>query len=307
MSYSYKIINSSAGSGKTFYLAIEFIAQLLNSKKDDHYKSMLALTFTNKASAEMKDRILSYLNIIVNENENVIIDIVSSKTTLNNAEIKEKAFIILENILYNYSSFNVMTIDSFTNNILKSFKSESDIEKDYLVELDSMVYIDQAIDDIFIDINDDDNLKNQLIEFARFKTSINKSWDISHDLREFIVLIDKESNRDQIEYFSQKNREFFSQIKLEVNNLKNEKKENLRNHAKKSIEQISTNGLDFGDFRGSYLPNYLNNIIINDQLYINESIYKSLNGETSLYNKSCLLYTSPSPRDATLSRMPSSA
>ena len=149
-----------------------------------------------------------------------------------------------------------------------------------------MVYIDQAIDDIFIDINDDDSLKNQLIEFARFKTSINKSWDISHDLREFIVLIDKESNRDQIEYFSQKNREFFSQIKLEVNNLKNEKKENLRNHAKNSIELISTNGLDFGDFRGSYFPIYLNNIIINDQLYINESIYKSLNGETSLYNKS---------------------
>ena len=286
MSYSFKIINSSAGSGKTFYLAIEFIAQLLNSKKDDHYKSMLALTFTNKASAEMKDRILSYLNILVNENENVILDIVSKKTTLDKLEIKEKALTILENILYNYSSLNVMTIDSFTNNILKSFKCESDIEKDYLVELDSMVYIDQVIDDIFIDINDDDNLKNQLIEFARFKTSVNKSWDISHDLREFIVLIDKESNRDQIEYFSQKNREFFSQIKLEVNNLKNEKKENLRNLAKKSIELISTNGLDFRDFRGSYLPNYLNNIIINDQLYINESIYKSLNGETSLYNKS---------------------
>ncbi len=286
MSYSYKIINSSAGSGKTFYLAIEFIAQLINSKKDDHYKSMLALTFTNKASAEMKDRILSYLNIIVNENENVIIDIVSNKTTLNKFEIKEKAFTILENILLNYSSFNVMTIDSFTNNILKSFKSESDIEKDYLVELDSMVYIDQAIDDIFVEINDDNYLKNQLIEFARFKTTINKSWDISHDLREFIVLIDKESNKDQIEYFSQKNKEFFSQIKLKVNNLKNEKKEYLKYLAKKSIELISTNDLDFGDFRGSYLPNYLNNIIINDELYINESISKSLNGETSLYNKS---------------------
>ena len=74
-------------------------------------------------------------------------------------------------------------------------------------------------------INDDNYLKNQLIEFARFKTTINKSWDISHDLREFIVLIDKESNRDQIQYFSQKNKEFFSQMKLEVNNLKNEKKE----------------------------------------------------------------------------------
>ena len=114
----------------------------------------------------------------------------------------------------------------------------------------------------------------------------NKSWDISHDLREFIVLIDKESNRDQIEYFSQKNKEFFSQMKLKVNNLKKEKKEYLRNVAKKSIELISTNDLDFTDFRGSYLPNYLNNIIINDELYINDSISKSLNGETSLYNKS---------------------
>ena len=286
MSYSFKIINSSAGSGKTFYLAIEFIVQLLNSKKDDHYKSMLALTFTNKSSAEMKDRILSYLNILVNEDENVILDIVSNKTTLSKLKIKEKAFTILENILYNYSSFNVMTIDSFTNNILKSFKPELDIENDYLVELDSMVYIDQAIDDIFFDINDDNYLKNQLIEFARFKTTINKSWDISHDLREFIVLIDKESNRDQIEYFSQKNKEFFSQMKLKVNNLKKEKKKYLRNVAKKSLELISTNDLDFADFRGSYLPNYLNNIIINDELYINESIYKSLNGETSLYNKS---------------------
>ena len=131
---------------------------------------MVSLTFTNKASAEMKDRILSYLNILVNENENVILDIVSNKTTLNKLEIKEKAFTILQNILYNYSSFNVMTIDSFTNNILKSFKPELDIENDYLVELDSMVYIDQAIDDIFIDINDD-----------KFKESINRVCKIQNN------------------------------------------------------------------------------------------------------------------------------
>ena len=62
MDYSFKIINSSAGSGKTFNLAIEFISKLLQNKDDDHFKSMLALSFTNKASVEMKDRILAYLN-----------------------------------------------------------------------------------------------------------------------------------------------------------------------------------------------------------------------------------------------------
>ena len=211
MSYSYKIINSSAGSGKTFYLAIEFIAQLLNSKKDDHYKSMLALTFTNKASAEMKDRILSYLNVIVNENENDIIDIVSNKTTLNKLEIKEKAFTILKNILYNYSSFNVMTIDSFTNNILKSFKSESDIEKDYLVELDSMVYIDQAIDDIFIDINDDDNStynnESQVYEIDSIFGNRNASFDLKvYQLTYYLSSLDPNNNFESSkEYFSNDN------------------------------------------------------------------------------------------------------
>jgi len=61
MDYSFKIINSSAGSGKTFNLATEYISKLLNSQDDEHFKSMLALTFTNKASIEMKDRILIYL------------------------------------------------------------------------------------------------------------------------------------------------------------------------------------------------------------------------------------------------------
>ena len=286
MSYSFKIINSSAGSGKTFFLAIEFITQLISSNKDDRYKSMLALTFTNKASAEMKDRILSYLNILANENENEIINIVSDKTSLSNTKIKDRARAILENILYNYSSFNVMTIDSFTNNILKSFKIESNIDKDYLIELDSMMYVEQAIDELFLDINKDEDLKNQLIEFARFKTTINKSWDITYDLREFIFFIDKDSNKDQAEYFSQKNQEFFSKIKLKINNLKEEKKKYLRNLAEKTLELISTNNLDFEDFRGSYLPNYLSLIVNENKLYINESIYKSLNGETSLYNKS---------------------
>ena len=62
MGYSFKIINSSAGSGKTFKLAIEYISNLLSKQNDEHFKSTLALTFTNKASAEMKYRILLFLN-----------------------------------------------------------------------------------------------------------------------------------------------------------------------------------------------------------------------------------------------------
>ena len=82
MDYSFKIINSSAGSGKTFNLAIEYISKLLKSNDDDHFKAMLALTFTNKASVEMKDRILLYLSDLTNQRNKIIQEIISNKTGL---------------------------------------------------------------------------------------------------------------------------------------------------------------------------------------------------------------------------------
>ena len=120
MNYSFKIINSSAGSGKTFKLAIEFISKLLVIEDENHFKSMLALTFTNKASAEMKDRILSYLLDLKEKRNDVIKQIVLKKTNLDESYIIERSGKILEKILYNYSNFNVITIDSFTNNIISS-------------------------------------------------------------------------------------------------------------------------------------------------------------------------------------------
>ena len=119
MDYSFKIINSSAGSGKTFNLATEYIAKLLKSEDEEHFKSMLALTFTNKASIEMKDRILIYLSELKNNRNKIIQEIISNKTGLNQLTIEKKSYKIMDKILHNYSNFNVITIDSFTNNIIK--------------------------------------------------------------------------------------------------------------------------------------------------------------------------------------------
>ena len=44
-----------------------------------------------------------------------------------------------------------------------------------------------------------------------------------------------------------------------------------------------------------------------DMAASDERVYKDVNGNVLVEGDICLLYTSPSPRDATLSRMPSSA
>ena len=153
MDYSFKIINSSAGSGKTFNLAIEYICRLLRSKDDEHFKAMLALTFTNKASVEMKDRILFYLSDLKHQRNKIIQEIISNKTGLDQLTVKKRSSNILEKILYNYTYFNVITIDSFTNNIIKTVTEGIENKNDSLIELDSSVYLDQVIEELFSDIN----------------------------------------------------------------------------------------------------------------------------------------------------------
>ena len=90
MDYSFKIINSSAGSGKTFKLAIEYISKLFSKQNDDHFKSMLALTFTNKASAEMKYRILLFLNDLKHQRDKIVLEQILKTTSLDESAIQKE-------------------------------------------------------------------------------------------------------------------------------------------------------------------------------------------------------------------------
>ena len=53
------VYRSSAGSGKTFAIVKQYLSILLNSKSYYAFKEILAITFTNKAAQEMKERILN--------------------------------------------------------------------------------------------------------------------------------------------------------------------------------------------------------------------------------------------------------
>ena len=273
MDYSFKIINSSAGSGKTFNLAIEYISKLLNSKDDEHFKSMLALTFTNKASAEMKDRILFNLSNLKHQRDKIVLEIISKRTGLDQSTIKKKSSNILEKILYNYSNFNVITIDSFTNNIIRTVNGESENKDDFIVELDNLVYLDQAVEELISEINEDNELKELLVEFAKFKLTINRSWDISYDLKDFGLFIDKESNRDQVEYFKKMNIKFFSQIRKKIIKLKTQKTINIYDLVNNTFKLININDLNDNDFKlfSFDLGPSAEDVEYNDYFYITKS------------------------------------
>ena len=285
MDYSFKIINSSAGSGKTFKLAIEYISKLFSKKNDEYFKSMLALTFTNKASAEMKYRILLYLNDLKHKRDKIVLQEILKTTSLNESAIQKRSSNILEKILYNYSNFNVITIDSFTNNIIRTVNGESENKDDFIVEFDNQIYIDQAVEELISEINEDNELKELLVEFAKYKITINKSWDITYDLTNFGLFIDKESNRYQVEYFKKKNLKFFFQIRKKILSINSKKTKDIYDLVNNTLDLINQNDLNDNDFRGGYFTKYLKKLISQADFKINESTEKSLKGESNLYNK----------------------
>ena len=125
---TFQVYNASAGSGKTFTLVKEYLKIILNSPDQRLYQQILAITFTNKAAAEMKDRILETLQSFAimdqDEPENGMLPVLMSETGLSRGTIQIRAKERLQDILKNYASFHIKTIDSFTNKLIKSF-SES--------------------------------------------------------------------------------------------------------------------------------------------------------------------------------------
>ena len=55
-----RILNASAGSGKTYQLAYKYVRDVV--EQPTLYRHILAVTFTNKATEEMKSRILKEIH-----------------------------------------------------------------------------------------------------------------------------------------------------------------------------------------------------------------------------------------------------
>ena len=144
-----KILKASAGSGKTYNLAKEYISLLLKSDSQDSYRHVLAVTFTNKATEEMKRRILKELHVLATApDQSPYIDALVPSVMSTRAELKGKAEALLTSILHDYSAFAVSTIDKFFQQTLRAFSREIGQFTAYAVELDKDALVDEAVDKV---------------------------------------------------------------------------------------------------------------------------------------------------------------
>ncbi len=152
-----EILKASAGSGKTFMLARKYIEILLSSKDKYAYRHILAVTFTNKATDEMKSRILEELHVLsTRPGESKYHDHFVPSLFPSDADIQEKAREVLSDILHDYSAFSVSTIDRFFQQTLKAFSREIGQFASYQLELDKGSLVAESVDRILDSLTEED-------------------------------------------------------------------------------------------------------------------------------------------------------
>ena len=158
MKQKLQIMKASAGSGKTYTLARKYISLLLESPDRYAYRHILAVTFTNKATDEMKSRILKELHVLAkNPLESDYHDYFVPKRIPSDSELKDKARSVLSDMLHDYSAFAVSTIDKFFQQTLKAFSREIGQFASYQVELDKDSLVAESVDRILDSLTEEDS------------------------------------------------------------------------------------------------------------------------------------------------------
>jgi ATP-dependent exoDNAse (exonuclease V) beta subunit len=170
------IYSASAGSGKTYMLTAIYLENLFRSRYN--YRKILAVTFTNKATAEMKSRILDHLHkLAVGEESDYLAGLVKA-TGKTEDWIRKESKEILNSILHDFSRFSVSTIDSFFQKVLRAFAREVGLHSGFSIELDHSTILSAAVDEMIASAAVDTQLKDWLIKYAKSNIEEEKSWNL---------------------------------------------------------------------------------------------------------------------------------
>lgn len=262
---SFSIYDASAGSGKTYALVKEYLKIILVAKKNDAYRNILAITFTNKAVHEMKSRIVGSLSEFAKDNPNpkatdLMLDL-SRDIQLSVSEIQTKSKQIIKHIIHNYAAFDISTIDKFTHKVIRAFAHDLNLPMTFEVTLDTDNLLTEAVDAIIAQAGEDDILTNLLVDFTMQKTDDDKSWDISREILETGRLLLNENNREEVTHFQDKSITEFVEIKSKVAEACKVLEQENATFAESILDLIEKNGIDTKSFSAGHFPNHLQSII----------------------------------------------
>src|SRR5690606_38851010 len=252
--------DAAAGSGKTFTLVKEYLKQILSSKSEDYFKHLLAITFTNKAVAEMKQRIVETL-VNFSEEKSVVEPLpmmlkISEETGKSLVEIQAQSKKILKNLLHNYAAFSVETIDRFNHRLIRTFARDLKLATNFEITLETNELLAEAVDLLLSKAGENKEITKVLLDFALEKTDDDKSWDISRDIANAAKLLYDENESDHVWVLKQKSLDDFLVFKTQLFLQKKRLSAEIETIASQTLQLIAESGLQNTNFSSSTLPNH---------------------------------------------------
>lgn len=211
-----KILKASAGSGKTFALTLHFLRLLLD--RPASYREILALTFTNKATAEMKSRILEALHTLASgeagkKAETYLGELQREFPKWTPEQIRARADQAYRNILHDYGRFSVQTIDRFSQQVIRGFTYELGLDSGFRIELNTDKVGRDLMDRLYAQLNDNPDLFDWMVGRMLRQIEEDKSWNINKALFELSRIIFSDDFRKLEEVYSRKgNEDLFERV-----------------------------------------------------------------------------------------------
>ena len=278
------VYKASAGSGKTFTLAVQYIRQLIEDPYS--YRRILAVTFTNKATTEMKERILSQLYGIATSLKSSDGYLKEIMKTSNKSvdEIRKAADTALKNIIHDYSRFRIETIDSFFQSVMRNLARELELGANMTIELNNGDVLSDAVDSMIEKLDRMSPTLYWLLEYIEERIADDKRWNVSSEIKGFGRNIFDEAYIEKGVALREKLKDtkFIPQYRKKLQEKRESILDTMRGFSEHFQEILNANGLTPTDLKngargiGSYFNKIASGKLSNDVR--NSTVEKCLEG-----------------------------
>ena len=269
LSSSYTIYNASAGAGKTYSLAKSYLRIILASKNPELFRNLLAITFTNKAVFEMKNRIIEYLTLFSDDKSisqpDTMFSQLCEELKIAPMELKLRSEMVLKHILHNYAAFNISTIDGFNHQLIRNFAFDLHLNQFFEVQLDSKTILQRAVDNLLNWAGSDEELTQLLTDFSNEKIKEDKNWDISRELLQVAYMLTNENHFWELSTLKNKNLDDFKNLRKNLIHKKHTSLEIIQKTATDFLNLLDENNLDKSAFKGGYVYNFFQKLSENPE------------------------------------------
>jgi ATP-dependent exoDNAse (exonuclease V) beta subunit len=243
------VYKASAGSGKTFRLAIEYIKLVVTNPQA--YRNILAVTFTNKATEEMKMRILSQLYGLWKQldDSQTYMSCVCSELQVPPDYVSRQAGQALSNLLHNYNYFRVETIDTFFQSVLRNLARELDLTANLRIGLNDYQVEELAVDQLIEDLQTTDVMLTWLMKYIMENISDDRSWNVIGQIKQFGTTIFRDYYKENSTALNTKlsDPDFFERYTKELRRIKSTAKEQMKRYADAFFNTLEDEGLSIDD------------------------------------------------------------